>query len=176
MAVILGSCLGEVGTMCVVKCIRAGCFILNMFSLLMPDCCLLMSLPLTWSHLVWPWGPGDPAACHPCQRGSVPSCHRSGVGDAVITAFMVIDHGACIEQAQLYILCQVHRLLITLLLTLYHIGQCLTDRGICLFGIYLPLWHKSNMIRSYQSQFLRLFTATKQLRTAQPSLLAFTLD
>lgn len=58
----------------------------------------------------------------------------------------VIDHEACVEQAQLYILCQVQRLLITLLLTLYHIGQCLTDRGICLCGIYLPLWHKSNMI------------------------------
>lgn len=58
----------------------------------------------------------------------------------------VIDHEARIEQAQLYILCQVQRLLITLLLTLYHIGQCLTDGGICLFGIYLPLWHKSNMI------------------------------
>lgn len=58
----------------------------------------------------------------------------------------VIDHEACVEQAQLYILCQVQRLLITLLLTLYQIGQCLTDRGICLCGIYLPLWHKSNMI------------------------------
>lgn len=65
MAVLLGSCLGEAGTVCVVKCIRAGCFILNMFSLLMPDCCLLMSLPLTWC------GPGGQETLPRAIRASV---------------------------------------------------------------------------------------------------------
>lgn len=58
----------------------------------------------------------------------------------------VIDREARVEQAQPDALCQVRRLLMTLLLTLYRVGQCLTHRGICLLGIYLPLWHKSNPV------------------------------
>lgn len=68
MAVILGSCLGEAGTMCGVKRMRAGCFILNMFSLLMPDGCLLMSLPLTGHN----WcGPGGQETLLRAMRASV---------------------------------------------------------------------------------------------------------
>lgn len=132
---ILGTHLGEAGSVCVCVCesvLTWGALFLvcsvywcPSVSLLarvadpVPPCCGMVGLAL------------------PLQGGRRCCDHRR---------LQVIDHETCVEQAQLYILCQVQRLLITLLLTLYHIGQCLTDRGICLCGIYLPLWHKSNMI------------------------------
>ena len=84
--------------------------------------------------------------CARYQHGRAASFPAEGLVRLWSQAFTGDRSWTCIEQAQLYILCQVQRLLITLLLTLYHIGQCLADRGICLFGIYLTLWHKSNMI------------------------------
>lgn len=75
-----------------------------------------------------------------------PPPHPGGIGTLLSWPLTVIDHKAASSRAQLSILCQVQRLLITLLLTLYRLGQCLTDSGIRLSGIYLPSWHKSNMI------------------------------
>ena len=117
-----------------------GFLILNVLNFLMPEL-----LPCRWSLPGMALGVVDPL-CARYQHGRTASSPAGGLVRLWSQAFTGDRSWTCIEQAQLYILCQVQRLLITLLLTLYHIGQCLADRGICLFGIYLPLWHKSNMI------------------------------
>lgn len=78
MAVILGSCLGEVGNMCIVKCVHVG-FLFLMF--LVYWCPSFYRSDVLVAHLASRWrGPGAswPSCAHLRQLGSTASCTAVG--------------------------------------------------------------------------------------------------